>query len=183
MALWPRAPLTPRWSSETRGRRAQTESYTRLHRGKSGSLFPCGTLGSRKKPRLVLVLTWGSSRSWSAQVRLIDIPSTRYCRYYGKVVVCIIENVILVTRDSLNVFVKKNSLLIDFVQIYFKMNISLLFTPSSKNESRERNGVGRNTSELMSKLLWKNVRNRKAVLRCETSNILHKNYIMLHWTR
>lgn len=47
MALWPQAPLTPRWSSETRGGRAQTESYTRLHRGKSGSLFPRGTLRAR----------------------------------------------------------------------------------------------------------------------------------------
>lgn len=101
MALWPRAPLTPRWSSETRGGRAQTESYTRLHRGKSGSLFPRGTLGSRKKPRLVLVLTWGSSRNWSAQVRLIDTVH-EHCRHY-EVVVCIIEKVVLVV---LNIFVK-----------------------------------------------------------------------------
>lgn len=50
-------------------------------------LFVSSRSASRKKPRLVLVLTWGLSRSWSAQVRLIDIVHESVERY--ETVVCV----------------------------------------------------------------------------------------------
>lgn len=71
MALWPRAPLTPRWSSETRGERAQTESYTRLRRGKSGSLFPRG-----RNARFAQETTAGSCANMRVESKLIGSSTT-----------------------------------------------------------------------------------------------------------